>query len=205
MKSLLTLLVMALALNASAAEQRTPVRIGLSLDTLKEERWQRDRDYFVKRAEELGATVLVQAANNNEATQAAQIENLLTQNIDVLVIVPHNSVTSAKSVNLAKKAGVKVVSYDRLVMNSDVDLYVSFDNVEVGRLQAEYLIKHAPKGNYVLIGGSPLDNNAKLFREGQMLALQPLIAKKEIQIVSDQWARDWQASEALKHTELLYG
>lgn len=71
----------------------------------------------------------------------------------------------------------------------------------MGRLQAKYLIERAPKGNYVLIGGSPTDNNAKMFRDGQMQVLKPFVDRGEIKIVVDQWAKDWQASEALKHTE----
>ena len=71
----------------------------------------------------------------------------------------------------------------------------------MGRLQAEYLLKKVPKGNYFLLGGAPTDPNAQLLRQGQMKALQPFIDRKDIRVVGDQWARDWQASEALKHTE----
>lgn len=177
------------------------IRIGFAMDTLKEERWQRDRDMFVAKAKALGAEVLVQSANGNASMQISQAENLLTQNVDVLVVVPANAVTAAAIVEKAHKAGKKVISYDRLIRNADVDYYISFDNEEVGRLQASYLVSRAPKGNYVLIGGSPTDNNAKMFRDGQMQILKPLIAKGDIKIVVDQWARDWQSSEALKHTE----
>jgi D-xylose transport system substrate-binding protein len=177
------------------------VRIGFSMDTLKEERWQRDRDYFVARASELGADVLVQAANGDDAVQIQQAENLLTQGIDVLVIAPHNAEVTASIVESAKRQGVPVLSYDRLIRNSDVDLYVSFDNVKVGETQARYLLDRAPRGNYVLIGGSPTDNNARLFRQGQMNVLQPAVDRGDIKIVADQWAREWLASEALEHTE----
>lgn len=177
------------------------VKIGFAMDTLKEERWQRDRDMFVAKAMSLGAEVLVQAANGNASMQISQAENLLTQNVDVLVVVPANAVTAAAIVDKAHKAGKKVISYDRLIRNAAVDYYISFDNEEVGRMQAAYLVARAPKGNYVLIGGSPTDNNAKMFRDGQMQVLKPLIDKGDIKVVLDQWARDWQSSEALKHTE----
>ena len=177
------------------------VRIGFSMDTLKEERWQRDRDLFVARAKELGADVEVQAANGDDRTQTQQAENLLTQGVDVLVVVPHNSEVAASIAESAKRQCVPVLSYDRLIRNSDVDLYISFDNVKVGEMQAKYLLDRAPKGNYVLIGGAPTDNNALLFRKGQMNVLQPSIDRGDIHIVSNQWAREWQASEALKHTE----
>ena len=187
--------------NPATQNKSGKIRIGLSMDTLKEERWQKDRDIFVKRAEELGAEVLVQAADGKDETQIKQAESLLTQGIDVLVVIPHNGEVSATIVEAAKRRNVPVISYDRLIKNSDVDLYISFDNEKVGEMQAKYLVERAPKGNYILIGGAPTDNNAQMFRRGQMRVLQPLIDKGDIKIVADQWARDWLAEEALKHTE----
>ena len=186
---------------AKSSEPGHAIRIGLSMDTLKEERWQHDRDLFLARAKELGAEVDVQAANGDDRTQIQQAANLLTQGVDVLVVVPHNSEVAASIVEAAKRQCVPVVSYDRLIRNSDVDLYVSFDNVKVGEMQAKYLLDRAPRGNYVLIGGSPTDNNALLFRQGQMNLIKPAIDRGDIRVVSDQWAKEWQASEALKHTE----
>ncbi|HRH45591.1 MAG TPA: D-xylose ABC transporter substrate-binding protein [Pyrinomonadaceae bacterium] len=177
------------------------IRIGLSMDTLKEERWQKDRDLFVKRAEELGAEVMVQAADGKDETQVKQAESLLTQGIDVLVVIPHNGEVAASIVEAAKRKNVPVISYDRLIKNSEPDLYISFDNEKVGSMQAQYLVQKAPKGNYILIGGAQTDNNAKMFRAGQMKVLQPLIDKGDIKVVADQWAKDWQPEEALKHTE----
>lgn len=197
--SLLGLFAFSHAGSSPAADKK--IRIGFAMDTLKEERWQRDRDMFVARAKELGAEVLVQAANGNASMQISQAENLLTQGVDILVVVPSNAVTAASIVDKAHKAGKKVLSYDRLIKNADVDMYISFDNEEVGRMQARYLVERAPKGNYVLIGGSPTDNNAKMFRDGQMQVLKSLVDKGDIKIVTDQWAKDWQSSEALKHTE----
>lgn len=178
-----------------------PIRIGLSLDTLKEERWQYDRDLIVARAKELGAEVTYLSADSNDDTQNKQVENLLTQGVDVLIIVPHNAEVAAAAVDAARRQGVPVISYDRLISNSDVSVYISFDNVKVGELQAKYLLDRAPKGNYILIGGAPTDNNAKMFRQGQMNILQPAIDRGDIKVVADQWAKDWQANEALKHTE----
>ena len=180
---------------------RTHVRIGLSMDSLQLERWQRDRDVFTHRAQELGAEVLVQSADGNDAVQVRQAESLLTQGVDVLVIVPHNGEIAASIVDSARQQQVPVLSYDRLIRNSDVDFYISFDNVKVGELQAKYLFDRAPKGNYVLIGGSPTDNNARMVREGQMAVLKQAISRGDIKIVADQWAKDWLPSEALRHTE----
>jgi D-xylose transport system substrate-binding protein len=184
-----------------AAGAQKPLLIGLSLDTLKEERWQRDRDLFVKAAEARGAKVLVQAANSDDALQNSQAENLLTQGVQVLVVVPHNAKTTATIVESAHKMGVPVIAYDRLISDADLDYYVTFDPVKVGELQAEYALRNKPKGNYVLIGGAPTDNNAALARKGQMSILQPAIDKGDIKVVADQWAKDWQAVEALKIME----
>lgn len=177
------------------------VKIGLSMDTLKEERWQKDRDLFQARAAELGAEVVVQSADGNDETQVKQCESLLTQGVDVLVIIPHNAEVMASVVDAAKRQNIPVVSYDRLIRNSEPDLYVSFDNEKVGEMQAKYLLERRPRGNYMLLGGAPTDNNAKLLREGQLNILQPAIDKGDVKVVADQWARDWSADEALKHTE----
>jgi D-xylose transport system substrate-binding protein len=190
--------------NASTNAEKTKsgkIRIGFLMDSLKEERWQKDRELFVKRAEELGAEVLVQSADGKDDVQVRQAESLLAQGVDVLVVIPHNAQISATIVDAAKRLKVPVVSYDRLILNSEPDLYISFDNEKVGELQAKYLLEKAGKGNYILIGGAPTDNNAKLFRKGQMNVLQPAIDRGDIKIVADQWARDWLAEEALKHTE----
>jgi D-xylose transport system substrate-binding protein len=205
-RSLLVILAVLVVLAAAcgrggAKPGARPLTIGLSLDTLREERWQRDRDLFVAASQELGARVLVQAANNNEVVQNAQAENLLTQGVDVLVVAPHNSKTAATIVEAAHKAGVPVIAYDRLINDSDVDLYISFDNERVGALQAGYAVQRAPRGRYVLIGGSPADNNALLYHQGQMSVLQPFVARHEIEIVADQYAADWQPVQALKIME----
>ena len=185
----------------NSASNAKKIKIGLSMDTLKEERWQKDRDMFVKRAEELGAEVVVQSADGNDETQVKQAESLLTQGVDVLVVIPHNAEVCGTIVDAAKRQNVPVISYDRLIKNSTPDLYISFDNEKVGELQAKYLLDRKPKGNYILIGGAPTDNNAKLLRKGQLNILQPAIDKGDIKIVADQWAKDWLADEALKHTE----
>lgn len=198
---LCALLILPVLSSCAKAPGSKKLVIGLSLDTLKEERWQRDRDLFVERATELGATVDVQVANNDEARQASQCENLLTKGVDVLVVVAHNSESAATIVEAAHKAKVPVIAYDRLIQNCDLDLYVSFDGVRVGRLQAEYAVARVPKGRYLLIAGDPADHNSHLFRQGQLEVLQPLVDRGDIRLVGDQWAADWQPVEALKITE----
>jgi D-xylose transport system substrate-binding protein len=171
------------------------------MDTLKEERWQRDRDLVVRRGEELGARVLVQAANGNDALQNAQAENLLTQGVSVLLVAPHNGKSAAAIVHAAHRAGVPVIAYDRLINDADLDLYVSFDAVRVGEMQAEYLVKRRLKGSYVLIEGAPTDHNAHLLRKGHLNVLKPYLERGDITLAADQWARDWQPVEALKVME----
>jgi D-xylose transport system substrate-binding protein len=178
-----------------------PVRIGFSMDTLKEERWQRDKALVEQRCQEVGAQCEVQVANGDDAVQTKQCDNLLTKGVDVLIVAPHNGQIAASIVEAAHRQGVPVISYDRLIRNSDVDLYVSHQVVKIGQMQAQYALDHAPKGNYVLIGGSQTDNNAVLLMEGQMSVLQPAVDKGQIKIVAKQYAREWLASEALRIME----
>lgn len=189
------------AAKEGTAQKGKTIKIGLSMDDLRLERWQHDRDLFVAKAKELGAEVVVQSANGDDQTQFSQCENLISQGVNVLVIIPHNGEAMAPIIEQAHKAGIKVLSYDRLITKSDVDYYISFDNIKVGEMQAESIVKRAPKGNYFLMGGSPTDNNAKMFRAGQMKVLQPLIDKGDIKVIGDQWAKDWLPEEALKIME----
>jgi len=174
--------------------------IGLSLDTLKEERWQKDRDRFVAAAEKLGAEVLVQSANSDDTRQIQDVESLISREVDVLVIVPHDGAAMARGVAAANRAGIPVISYDRLITGADLDLYLSFDNIKVGELQARYLVDKLPgrKGKIVRIYGSKTDNNAKLFKQGQDNILQPLIDTGDVQVVFEDWALDWKTENAKK-------
>ncbi|MGG1397263.1 D-xylose ABC transporter substrate-binding protein [Bacillus salipaludis] len=187
--------------NKADGKKSGKLKIGLSVSDLTLERWQHDRDIFVDKAKSLGADVLVQSANGDEAKQLSQIQNMLSQGIDALVIIAINSDSLSPVVEQAKKEGIPVLAYDRLINNADVDAYVSFDNVRVGEMQAEAIVKSVPKGNYFLLGGSPTDNNAKMFRQGQMNVIQPLVDKGDIKVIGDQWAKDWDANEAMKIIE----
>src|SRR5436190_18716892 len=110
--------VASLALLPTAFASKEKPVIGLSLDTLKEERWQRDRDTFVARAKELGATVIVQSANSDDTRQTRDIESLISRHVDVLVVVPHNASAVGRAMKSAKEANIPVISYDRLILNS---------------------------------------------------------------------------------------
>lgn len=178
------------------------VAVGLSLPTQREERWVRDRKVMEAEAKEKGIDLRVQVTDNDASKQVAQCENLISQGVKVLILAPHDASSAAVIVDKATKAGIKVISYDRLVTGSPHDyLYVSFDNVKVGELQGEFITSKVPKGNYIVLAGSPTDNNAKLFRQGAMKFIQPLAQKGEIKIVMDQFVKDWQPGEAQKLCE----
>jgi D-xylose transport system substrate-binding protein len=173
--------------------------IGLSLDTLKEARWQTDRDLFEKRANELGAKVLVQSANSDDTRQISDVEKLITNEVDVLVIVPHDGTAMAKAVRMAHEQDIPVIAYDRIIRDSELDLYVSFDNVRVGRMQAQYVVDNLPtpgKGRIIRIYGSKTDNNAALFKQGQDEVLKPYIEKGDIDVIFEDWAEDWKPENA---------
>ncbi len=129
----------------SQASLAKEVKIGMAIDDLRLERWQKDRDIFVKQAEAKGAKVFVQSANGNEETQMSQIENMINRGVDVLVIIPYNGQILSNVVAEAKREGIKVLAYDRMINNADIDFYISFDNEKVGEMQAESLVKKCPK------------------------------------------------------------
>jgi D-xylose transport system substrate-binding protein len=177
--------------------------IGLSMDTLKEERWMKDRDLFSAQAQALGADVMVLAANSSDSQQITDVQSMLTAKVDALVIIPHDGAAMARGVKMAHEAGVPVLSYDRLITGIDLDLYLTFDNVRVGELQAQFLADRIPvdrKLRVVRIYGSKTDNNAKLFKQGQDNVLAPLIAGGKVDVVHEDWADDWRPDNAKKIT-----
>src|SRR6202790_5197321 len=179
-----------------ARGQAPPVKIGYLMDSLKIERWQTDLDIFQKRAKELGAEVLVETAEGDDDLQLQQSQKLMDSGAKVLVLVPHDADKAARIVNAARARHVPVVCYERLVRNSDVDFFVGTNAEVIGELQSTALARLAPRGNYVLIGGSPAGAHAKLLRDGQMRVLKPLVDRGDIKIVSDGWAKDWDPAEA---------
>src|SRR5713101_236804 len=196
----LTLLsaVFAIVLNGQLvqAQDGNKLKIGFSFEAMKGERWQTDLSSFEIRAKQLGAEVISGDADGDDDRQFQQVTDMIKAGIKVLVLLPRDTTKASRMVDAAKAANVKVISYDRLVPNSDVDLYVSFDRLEIGRMQAEYLVKHAPRGNYVLIAGSPSDEGAKTLHDAQMSVLQPYINRGDIKVIADAYTKDWLPSEA---------
>jgi D-xylose transport system substrate-binding protein len=185
---------------AAAPREKSGPVIGLSMDTLKEARWQRDRDIFTQRATELGASVLVQSANSDDTRQIQDVKSLLANHVDVLVIIPHDGAAMAEGVRAAAAAGIPVIAYDRLITKCDLDLYLSFDNVRVGALQAQYLVDHLRdhKGRIVRIYGAATDNNARLFKQGQDQVLEPYLKSGAITVLHEDWTADWDPANAKK-------
>src|SRR6266478_9507185 len=175
------------------------LKIRFLMDSLKVERWQTDLDRFQKRAAELGANVLVETAEGDDELQLRQAQKLLDSGVKVLVLVPHDADKAVRIVTAAKAKQVPLLCYERLVRNADVTFFIGVDASAVGYLQAYFLSQRAPKGNYVLIGGSPSDINAKILHDAQMRVLKPMVDRGDIKIASDTWTKDWDPSEAYAH------
>lgn len=189
---------------AKETVSKDDVVIGVSMPTLQEERWKKDEAMMKKELQALGVkpeNILIQSAGGDEQKQVVQCENLITQGIDVLIVIPQNGEALAPVVESAHEAGVKVVSVDRIINNADLDFYVTFDAYQIGVVQAEYMINKVDSGNWIMIGGAPTDPNAALIREGQLSVLQPYIDKGQIKVVLDQSANYWNPDEALRYTE----
>ena len=184
---------------ATGGGAHRPVVIGLSFDTLKEERWQRDRAVFVARAKALGASVIDLSANSNDTQQMRDVESLLTSQVSVLVIVAHNGAAMAKAVGLAHAAGIPVIAYDRLIPDCELDFYITFDAVKVGTVQAQYLVDHLltpGHGRIVRMHGAKTDHNAHLVKQGQDQVLDPLIARGDIVVAHEDWVDEWKPENA---------
>ncbi len=185
----------------SVSDESDEILIGISMPTQREDIWVRHEKNIREAAEALGAKVLTQISDNDASKQQSQCENLLAQGIDVLVIGAHDAVSAGTIVEMAHREDVPVVSYDRLILDSDVDIYVSFDNVAVGECMGEWFVENIPAGNIAVLAGDPLDNNAKLFRQGAMNIIQPKVNDGTYKVVMDQNVLDWKAENAMRLAE----
>jgi D-xylose transport system substrate-binding protein len=153
--------------------------------------------YLTQQLDLKGAEVIVMEAQGDEKLQARQAQELIDEKgLDVLIIIPVNSESAGIIVDYAKAMDIKVIAYDRIIMNCDLDCYLSFDNVRIGEIQAEYLTKIKPEGQYAILGGAPEDNNSAQLRIGQMNILQPLIIRGDIQVVMDRNIDGWSSDVA---------
>lgn len=200
-KILLTLILTTLAIVSIGCDKEKDdgvITIGYSADNLVIERWQRDKAYFMAKAESEGIEVIAYNANEDNDTQVEQIKLLIKAEVDVLVIIPYDKDGITDVVNEALDKGIKVIAYDRLISDAKIDAYISFDNVKVGTLMAEELIKVKPSGNYIIINGSPDDNNSSMFNEGYKSTLQTYIEAGDIKIIEEIWADNWREEPAYR-------
>ena len=186
---------------AKPADSNKKVKIGFSMATVKEERWQRDREAFESHCKKIGVECVITVADNSSERQANDVENLLTQGIDVLVIAPNEATQAASLVDKAKAQNIPVISYDRLVNSDKIDLYISHQVPVIGRKIAEYALLKAPKGNYVMVYGSNTDNNASIMEREQLAVLKPAIDRGDIKIVASQFIAEWKPELALNFVE----
>ena len=173
------------------------VNVGIVLPTKDEPRWVQDEQRFKDAIAETDYTSEILFSQGSSAKEKENVETLISKGIDVLIICPQDGDAAAAAVEAAKKEGITVISYDRLITNTDaVDYYVTFDSLAVGAAQAQYLIDNA-QGSDVplyLYAGAATDNNAFLFFEGAWKVLQPKIADGTFKIANSSEA------EALKDT-----
>ncbi len=184
-----------------AAVTNGKIKIGFAMDTVKEERWQRDRAAFEAHCKELNVECVMTVADNQASQQANDVDNLLTQGVNVLVIAPHDATQAVSMVEKAKAQGVPVISYDRLINSDKIDVYISHQVPVIGRKIAEYALENAPQGNYAMVYGASTDNNALIMKNEQLKVLQPAIDSGKIKIVADQFITDWKTEEALNMAE----
>ena len=188
---------------AAAAEKN---KIGFLLKTMQEERYQRDRAVFLAKAKALGADVIFDSANNDEQTQLAAFENMLSRGAQVIVLQPVNTGTAGSMVTAAHNSGVKVVGYDAMLLNGPLDAMVMQDSWAVGKLQAEAMVawlkakNGSVKGNVALIRGQPGDSNANTMSSG---VLEVIKANPDLRLVVDQSHESWSPDKAMATTENL--
>ncbi|MBN2735502.1 MAG: sugar-binding protein [Spirochaetales bacterium] len=195
-KAVMIMLVLCLSVSVFAGgtpDQGGSNMIGVAMPTKSLQRWNQDGAYLKEKLEANGFTVDLQYANNDVSTQVNQLENMITKGCKVLVIASIDSTALKGVLQQAADNGVKVVAYDRLIMETpNCDYYATFDNYKVGQIQGEFIVDKmglaSGKGpfNMEVFGGSPDDNNAYLFNQGAMDALKPYIAKGQLVINSGQ-------------------
>ncbi|MBU4529089.1 MAG: D-xylose ABC transporter substrate-binding protein [Hoeflea sp.] len=204
MKKLLSTLVAGVVMTAgmagaALAEGKT---IGVSWSNFQEERWKTDEAAMKASIEAAGDTYVSTDAQSSAAKQLSDVESLMAQGVDALIILAQDTQAIIPAVTAAADEGIPVVAYDRLIEDSRA-FYLTFDNVEVGRMQARAVFAAAPKGNYVMIKGSPTDPNADFLRGGQQEILQAAIDSGDITIVGEAYTDGWLPANAQRNMEQI--
>ena len=188
------------ALLASAAF--ADMSIGVSWSNFQEERWKTDEAAIVSALEAAGATYVSADAQSSSSKQLSDIESLIAQGVDAIVILAQDAQAIGPAVQAAADEGIPVIAYDRLIEDARA-FYLTFDNVEVGRMQARAVLAAQPTGNYVMIKGSPTDPNADFLRGGQQEVLQAAIDSGAINIVAEAYTDGWLPANAQRNMEQI--
>ncbi len=201
----IVLLILVVISGCQNNKKKDDIKVGLLLDELVLERWHKDKYYITKKVNELGGEVISKVCGSDYKKQIRQADTLVNiDQVDVIIIIPSNLEKTAKIVELAHEKNVKVISYDRLIKNCDLDLLYSTDNVQIGVLMAQTMVDMCPTGNYALINGPTRDNNAFLFKLGQMSVLLPLQERGDIKIVYNEFADQWNTEEGYNQMMKCY-
>ena len=176
--------------------------VGVSWSNFQEERWKTDEGAIKAALEAAGASYLSTDAQSSASKQLSDIESLIAQGADALIILAQDAQAIGPAIQAAADEGIPVVGYDRLIEDSRA-FYLTFDNVEVGRMQARAVFGAMPKGNYVMIKGSPTDPNADFLRGGQQEVLQAAIDSGAVKIVGEAYTDGWLPANAQRNMEQI--
>ena len=159
-KSLKIVTIFILITLSVSCNNKKGIRLGVMFPYTTSSRFALEEKYFQNKAQELGCEVTFMDAKSDEKTQKDQSQELIKSKIDVLIIMAINAYTAAEIVRNAHEAGIKVIAYDRIIYNCDLDFYISHNNYNVGKYMAEYALKLKPSGKYLILGGDKSDRNA---------------------------------------------
>jgi D-xylose transport system substrate-binding protein len=199
-KAFLAAIVATVGFSSSALAQ--DLTVGVSWSNFQEERWKRDEGAMKAALEAGGAAYISTDAQSSAAKQLSDIESLMAQGVDALIVLAQDTEAIIPAVQAAADEGIPVIAYDRLIEDPRA-FYLTFDNVEVGRMQARAVLEAQPSGNYVMIKGSPTDPNADFLRGGQQEVLQAAIDKGDIKIVGEAYTDGWLPANAQRNMEQI--
>jgi len=174
----------------------------VSWSNFQEERWKTDEAAIKAQLEKLGAKYISADAGGSPEKQLGDIEGLMSKGAKALIVLAMDKDAILPAITKATRQKVPVVAYDRLIEAPGV-FYITFDNVEVGRMEAREVFKVKPKGNYVIIKGSPSDPNADFLRAGQQEVLDAAIKKGDIKIVGEEYTEGWKPEVAQRNMEQI--
>ena len=199
------LILITILLSSFAIQAQPKKIIGLLMDDFNSTRWQHDSSIFAKKVRAMGNEVIIRTCDSDTSLQHQQAQELINKGASVLVVVPANSLAASTIVYTANKQHVPVVAYDRLILDCNLDYYISFDGEKVGELQAEYILKKINySGTIMIMNGPEYDINSLLFKKGQMNILKPYITNGKVKIIYDKFLSEWTSLEStMESTDFL--